>query len=369
MRVEFTPLDDSLVSACREFNERLRSHGEPPFLLPQAHAPRKVTRSLGGVEYTHYVALDRTGMVRGGMLLMEQRGWLQNETIRLINIQSPLSEGLFDRRFSGVALQMLRFTLARSPYLYAVGMGHEQNPFPRLLRAAGWSVTSVPFSVWIQNSRRFLHQISPLRHGFRMVLAQIAAASGVSTAMLLAWQLAHRPRFTRHYSLESAHCWPVGLNTIWEQCRQQISLSVLRDEETLASVYPDDQIRLRRFLLRHHGEIVGWSVGIATSMVQNQYFGDLCVGTILDGLASAEHLPALLALTRDALVDLGAELILTNQTHHLWLAELRQLGFLSAPSNYVLATSGALNAALKANPDKSSRMHFSRGDGDGRNHL
>jgi len=116
MRVEFTPLDDSLVSACREFNERLRSHGEPPFLLPQAHAPRRVTRSLGGVEYTHYVALDRTGMVRGGMLLMEQRGWLQNETIRLINIQSPLSEGLFDRRFSGVALQMLRFTLARSPY-------------------------------------------------------------------------------------------------------------------------------------------------------------------------------------------------------------------------------------------------------------
>jgi len=39
MKIEFTPLSAELVPACRAFNERLRRHGEPPFLLPEEAPP------------------------------------------------------------------------------------------------------------------------------------------------------------------------------------------------------------------------------------------------------------------------------------------------------------------------------------------
>ena len=43
-------------------------------------------------------------------------------------------------------------------------------------------------------------------------------------------------------------------------------------------------------------------------------------------------------------------------------------GFLAGPSNYLLATSKAMTD-LVSPPDAASRIHLTRGDGDGRIHL
>jgi hypothetical protein len=79
----------SLVPACRTFNQRMRAHGEPPFLLPEDASANEGAATHGGVCRNHYVAVDERGAVRGGVPLMEQRGWLGSAVIPLINILAP----------------------------------------------------------------------------------------------------------------------------------------------------------------------------------------------------------------------------------------------------------------------------------------
>jgi hypothetical protein len=368
MKVEFSPLTAALIPACREFNNRLRRHGEPLFALPEEAPPERLA-SPDGIKWTHYVAVDEGGAVRGGVLLMEQRGWLGQRVIPLLNVQSPLSEGTVDRAYSGVGLRMLQFLMRRNPHVYAVGMGSEQNSFARLLVAAGWPVARVPFQFAVIHAARCLREIQPLRHGSKRIFARGLAASGLGDAATAAWRLTHRRPSLRGYSFETATLWPTDLDTIWDRCRSDFDFSVVRDAGGVADLHPVTQGRLQKYLLRKSGEIVGWSVGLVTAMNSNPHFGDLRVGTILDALAPPEHLDALFTHTYDSLCELGADLIVSNQAHERWQSALGRLGFLSGPSNYLMALSKPLTSALKPEPGTPSRVYLSRADGDGRVNL
>jgi hypothetical protein len=368
MKIEFTPLTEALLPACRAFNSRLRGHGEPPFVLPE-DAPPAPPAAPGGIARTQYVALDQTGAVRGGVLLAEQRGWLAGREIALVNVQSPLSEGIIDRAYSGVGFQMLRFIARRGEFAYAVGMGSDQNPFPRLLKAAGWSVSLVPFQFAVIQASEVLRELAPLRQGHRRALARIAAVTGFGTAALTAWRAAHPNPPLRGYSLDPAAFEPGHLDLLWAQCREAFTFAAARDARAVESLHPATQPRLRRFILHHRGEPAGWSAGLLTEMRDNPHFGNLTVATILDALAPGDHLPALLALTRDAMAELGAALVIANNTHARWREACRRLGFLSAPSNYVLGLSKPLAAALQSTPEGFSHAYVTRADGDGRLHL
>jgi hypothetical protein len=248
-------------------------------------------------------------------------------------------------------------------------MGSERNPFARLLMAAGWPVTRIPFQFAVIQAARCLREIEPLRRGRKRTFARLAAASGLGAVAAAVWRLTRRRPSLRGYSLESAVRWPDALNAVWDRCRGELDFSVVRDAPAVADLHPDSQPRLKRYLLRSGGEIVGWSVGLVTAMQRNPHFGDLNVGTILDALAPPEHLDALLAHTQDALCGLGADLIVANHTHARWRERLRRLGFLSGPSNYLVAMSQPLASAIRAQPGSSERVYISRGDGDGRLNL
>jgi hypothetical protein len=369
MKIEFTPLTGALVPACRAFNSRLRLHGEPLFVLPEEAPPPEPPAAPGGIARTQYVAVDETGAVRGGVLLVEQRGWLAGREIALVNVQSPLTEGIVDRAFAGVGFQMLRFIARRGEFAYAVGMGSDQKPFPRLLKAAGWSVSLVPFQFAVIQAAPVLRELAPVRQGHRRTLARLAAATGLGAAAATAWRAAHPNPPLRGYSLEQAAFEPGHLDLAWARCREAFTFAAARDAQAVESLHPATQPRLRRFVLRRGGEPLGWSAGLVTEMRDNPHFGNLTVATILDALAPGDHLPALLALTRDALADLGAALVIANNTHARWREVCRRLGFLSAPSNYVLGLSKPLAAVLQSLPEGLSRAYVTRADGDGRLHL
>jgi hypothetical protein len=368
MKVEFLPLTEPLIPACRAFNERITSRGKPLFLLPET-AQLADPGSPGGVQRSHHVAVDEDGEVRGGVLLAEQRGWLAGHTVTLVNIQSPLSEGAFDRRFLSVSLQMLKFVSQRSPYLYVVGMGGEQSALARFLTAAGWRVTLAPFLFSVVRACKVLREVGSFQHGPQRSVARLAATTGLGALGSGLWQLAHRTAGLNGYALEPVSGWPAEVDSIWERNREDLAFSAVRDLPALNDLYPVSQHRLYRFLLLSNGRAVGWSTGIVTAMKNDQYFGNLSVGTILDGLAAREHLRALLVLSQAELRRLGADLIITNQTHIQWRKQLRRLGFLVGPSNYALAISKSLAAALQKIPDSESRIHVNRGDGAGRLHL
>jgi hypothetical protein len=358
MKVEFVPLSASLLPACAAFNERLREGGETQFYLPEEVPSLR----SGGIAWTHYVAVDEGASVRGGVLLMEQRGWLNQTEIPLVNIQSPISEGIVDRAWSGVGLRLLQFLTRRSPFVYAVGMGSVQNPFARLLTAASWEVRPVPFQFAVLSADRFLREIGPLRAGRKKIPARLLASTGLGATANALWRAARRRPLSRGAVLEQVSHWPDELDEVWKRCRQGIGFSSVRDAQAAADLYPEE--RINRFVLRAGGDVAGWSACLVSPMQDNPYFGNLVVGTILDALAPPSQLPHLLSQTTDALASLGADLIVTNQTHSLWREHFRRLGYVDGPSNFLLALSKPLKTGVR--PDDT---YVSRGDGDGRINL
>jgi hypothetical protein len=61
------------------------------------------------------------------------------------------------------------------------------------------------------------------------------------------------------------------------------------------------------------------------------------------------------------LEEARCDLLVSNQTHPVWIESLRRQGFFRGPSNFILALSPAFEACRPA----GSSAHFNRADGDG----
>jgi hypothetical protein len=108
----------------------------------------------------------------------------------------------------------------------------------------------------------------------------------------------------------------------------------------------------------------GWAVLLDTQMRGHKQFGDMRVGTIVDGLAPLESVAAVVRAATALLESRGVDLIVSNQMHNAWSRALLEAGFRRGPSNYLLALSPAFGV-----PGNETEFHFSRGDGDGPVHL
>jgi hypothetical protein len=179
-----------------------------------------------------------------------------------------------------------------------------------------------------------------------------------------------RPALSRApgLKLDPVTAWGPWADGIWQQYRTQCSFAVVRDRTTLDQFYPLDD-RVMATLVSQGAMPIGWAAWLITDMHDDHYFGNLRVATILDCIAAPRFaLPVARAITKHLEEASGADLIITNQDHAQWIAAFRQAGFLAAASNYLLATSKQLTAAI-ASGGGEQRIHLTRGDGDGRIHL
>jgi hypothetical protein len=147
--------------------------------------------------------------------------------------------------------------------------------------------------------------------------------------------------------------------------RDRLTFAVVRDLAALKILYPDTDERYRIYRVERQGQTVGWTVCMLTAMRNHHYFGNLTVGTVLDGLALDGHEPAVAALTVNALAESDADLVITNQSFGGWQRAYRAAGLVLGPSNYLLATSPELTRTVI----DRDHVHVVRGDGDGRIHL
>src|SRR4051812_29541820 len=133
MPLQFVPNAPELAGAIPEFNRRMRERkAHTSFLLPEEF-DANVELSSPGIRREQFLVVDRE-QVRGGVIELDQPGWLNGEQVRALNYQSPLSEGIVESRFAGVGLQIVKYMQNRSPAVYIVGMGSTSNPLPRLLK-------------------------------------------------------------------------------------------------------------------------------------------------------------------------------------------------------------------------------------------
>jgi len=366
MPLKLLPFEEIHVPAAVAFNQRMiEGHANCDFLLPTGVGGNRSTPD-DPIHWTRYVAVDGDE-VHGGILAMDQPGWLNGQNVRALNFQSPLSEGIVNSKYSVVAMQMVKFMQKQADAVFMVGMGSPEKPLPKLLVASGWSMRPIPFLFRVHHAGNFLRELRMLRTSpLKRIAAQAARLTGLGAAGLTVMQ---RRRTRGSGTIRRQEGWGAWADDIWQRCRNHCSFAVQRDRRTLESLYPASDPRTIILLVERDAKPVGWSVCFNAALENNRHFGNLRVGSILDCMADANAMALTAVLTDREMASQGVDLVVVNHSHAAWVQAFRSAGFLAGPSNYLLALSKRLTELVRAEPQGEERMHVTRGDGDGRIHL
>jgi hypothetical protein len=364
MAIAIVPLTRDLEPAVQRFNQRMRDGDAPSaFLLPE----RAATPKTGIVRAQQFVAVEGEE-VRGGILILEHPGYFDTRSTEagvrrdlVINLQAPLSEAIIDSRYAMVSIQLIRFAVKHCPMAYVVGMGSADRPLPRLLKASGWTVRPIPFFFQILRASASLRELQPLRRRPPLRLAAMLAGLTGIGAMVLA--IVQRPRVSAA-GLRSKQVTDKSEDgareddATWAAVEPRLSFSVVRDSTTLPQ-YLWRQVERHR--VYRSDACAGWFSLMLSSMRGHSYFGNLKVATLIDVIArDRADTAAIVVLAVHRAREEGCDLVVSNQLHRELQEALARAGFVRYSSNFLLATSSALSAAMR---DESSLI--SRQDGDG----
>lgn len=364
--MRFVPFDESHVAAVKDFNQRmLAGHADSEFLLA-TEPDRRLRLADDPIQWTQYVVLDDEA-VRGGVITMDQPGWIDGRPIRAVNFQSPLSEGIVDAKYTMVAMQLVKFMQKQGETGYCAGMGSSERPLPKLLMASGWSLRPIPFLFRVHRAGNFLRELRMLHTTLlRRTAASAARFSGIGALGLAVMQ---RRRNVIRESIRQVTTWGDWADEIWQSCRAGCSFAVQRDRCTLESLYPPSDPRTKILLIERDGSPVGWSVCFNVQLSNHRHFGDLQLASILDCMAQPDVTVATAVLTDREMSSQGADLVVVNHSHLDWVRAFRSAGFFPAPSNYLLAMTKRMTELVLSTTHGADRIHVTRGDGDGRIHL
>jgi hypothetical protein len=357
--------------ATRAFNARLRAADALLFALPETAPAPNPNTSASGIEYRHFVVVDDAGEVRGGYFIRTQPFYVRGQIHRVGHYNAPLSEGIVDKRYAAVGAVMLAHALAEQPLLFAMGMGGRDRPLPRMLRAMGWPILEVPFYFRILNARRFLRNIGPLRGRWdRRLAADVLAFSGLGGLALKGIQKARtRNRFDRRYKRQDIRDFSEWPDPIWQASSEQYSFSAVRTTDYLRFIFPHRDPRYYGVQLTEADTLAGWVEMLDCQLRDRSYFGEMRVAALVDGIGPAATIPSLIHCGVEAAKARNADIVISNQMHRDWTSALKAAGFWQGPSNYLLALSKELRKLLEPLEEAIPRIHFNRGDGDGRVNL
>jgi hypothetical protein len=220
----------------------------------------------------------------------------------------------------------------------------------------------------LQGSPFFRH-LGPL-HSSRMrsMVAHVLAASGAGHAgMSMLHRVRTRASFDRRFAIAPAVQFDDWADQVWRETSEQYSFSAVRDSNYLRFLYRGDQLAPTR--LDEAGKPRGWTQLMHCKPKNASFFGGMRVMALVDGAATRAAVPSLVLAAVEQARQEKADLLFSNQMHGDWTEGLRSCGFLQGPSNYLLALSKGLMKLLDPLSDAVSRIHFNRGDGDGRVNL
>ena len=367
MAVRIVPYTESETAAARAFNQRmLAASAASDFLLPESPPPDGAGEERA-IRAVYYLAME-DGAVRGGLVLGDYPASLSGAAITATVCIAPLSEGIIDSKYSMLGMQFVKFLKKHTQYGFATGMGDPANPYPRLLKASGWTILRVPFFFRVCRSGRFLREIGVLKSTpARRALALAASSTGLGAVGIAAAQSRGWLNLPGDVSVKTVDDWGPWVDEIWDAVRGLCSFSVARDFRTLRDLYPPEP-RLIRYSILRGGRPIGWATAYDTAMRDSKFFGNMRVATILDCVARPDDIgPAVASVSRE-LKRRGVDLIISNQSHGAWQNAFRRAGFLAGPSNYCLGLSPPVAESVRAGLGEAA-IYLTRGDGDGRMHV
>lgn len=372
MAFAIKPYTEDLIPAVKDFNCRLEAGGAPPeFRFPEDPTPEWLPKVDNRRIYQEFFLLVEKDAVRGGYVFKNQDFSLWGKVQPIGYLHWPISEGLVNKAYAWVALQMLRHGLELQRLIYGLGMGgYDAGPLPQMLKALGWSMCTVPFHFKVNCPKQFLKEIQALRRTrARSLMMDIAAITGTGGVALKILQSALAKRGSPEERTQEIHGFCSWADNLWNECKGRYAMIAVRDCDALNILYPSNSKRFLCYKTTRGGTILGWTVVLDTQMRDHKYFGNMRVGSIVDCLALPEDASAVIRGATLALEERAVDLIVSNQLHAAWSAALRNAGFLSGPSNFLFAASRELTKLLRPFDLKAAEVHMTRGDGDGPIHL
>lgn len=371
MSITIVPFTEDRREEVRHFNRRLREGGVE-IQFPDSHVADWLPRTDESTVYQEYfLAVDDDGVVRGGYILKTQDFFIDGRIRTIADLRLPLSEGIVNPDYNFLGLQLVTNALARQPLLFALGMGGYSQALPQLLKAMRWKIAPVPFMFRVGRAGPFLRNITALRtSGLRRMACDVAASTGLGWLVLKsanALQTSYRvPNTATYEEVDSFGEWS---DALWDVGKDKYTLAAVRDAAVLRALYPCEDKRFIRLKVLRGGKPIGWVVGLATAMSEHKQFGDMKVGTIVDGFSLPGDALDVLCCARTVLEARGVDVVVSNQSHADWTGALSQCAFRQGPTNFLFATSPKLARLVPAFPDALAAFHLNRGDGDGPIHL
>jgi hypothetical protein len=368
--MEIVPLSSAHHSALERMNAKLAAAGSR-WRFPAKERPSDAERLPVWEE--SFVAVEGEECY-GGYVIKHQRFYLRNRPLELANLQLPLSLGEVESAYGHVSAALLIDLLRRNPRCYALGLGSEDSQLARLLAAAGWEHTAVPFYFNVKAGNRFARSIrlpadkSRLQAALRVLGHLRAAGIALRARQTLRSRRASGPPPQRGRARELA-AFDGAADELFSRHAGSYSLVADRCAAALNALYPDHDDRFIRLSVESAGRPIGWALLLDTAMRDDKYFGDLRVGTLVDCFAAPADAPAIVAAADDVLGRRGVDLVISNQLHPAWCAALERAGYQRGPSNFFFYYSQGLAGALSEVPDWERGIHMNRGDGEGPTHL
>jgi len=363
------PQDRELVV---RFNERIAEGGIDYQYPLDVRLPGEPANGDAGPAFRKLLIIEDGQEMRGGLILHHTTLFVRGEERPFCWSLLPISEGTIERTHSMAMLILMKHALEYQPFLTGLGVGSMDEDAAQFLVRLRWRHETVPFLFYPVRPARLLKGLEYVRRRSAVQVAGLAAAyTGAASAFGWGWDRRRRRRTDRldiEASLEPS--FGTWADEAFERYRSDYGAVVRRDAAAMNVVYREGDPRYSRLRVRDRtsGVDVGWVVVIHKQMSGDDYFGDLKVGTLVDGFGPPGETSRLVAAGLEHLIEAGVDVAVANWSHSAWVEATRSLGFLRGPSNFFFFVSPEGKPLLE-NGCPLPDIHLARGDGDGPGRL
>jgi len=371
MNIRFA--EDSDLAAIGRLNGRLKAGGrEEEMPLNPALPGEAQYRPEGFPVYRRMIIAEDGQEVRAAMMLCRHNIFIHGERRDFCWTKMPLSEGIVDLKYSLAIVQLMKKAVDYQPFLMGVGAGTSTSEGYRLFAKLRWRIQPVPFFFYpvrvskVLRGMRYFNGNAKLRYG---ALLGAYSGAGACVSGLLTLRRKLLGDFSG-YEVSVVEGFDGWADHVFAKSVSEYAAAIRSDATSLNIVYPPDDRRYIRLRVKRKsaGHDAGWVVVASKQMRDNHYFGDLKVGTLVDGFGRLEDAPLLVAAGLDHLIGIGADIIVANFSHTAWVEACRRSGMFSGPSNFQLFVSPK-GGPLLEDSCPLHQIHVARGHSDGMDNL
>jgi len=340
----FAPGDDEAIN---RFNARLKEGGSPLCMYSE---PKSALRTSTDLPNEQLLVVTEGDEIRGGVFLRQAPFQFGTQVKSVGWIKWPISESLVDKSYAGRVTECILSGLqAVQPNLMMVGLGGHHAPFAKFLAKHGWSGSIVPTFVLPLHAHQIATELPHLRRrqGFRLA-ASFTRWSGLGRLgnLLLPTIASVRARTLAGTTTASVSADLVeNANSIWESVRLRYDALAIRDASWMQWSYPEEAPAVVRLSIMRGDRVIGWAIvqhHDRRKSTDHESYGRLRLGVIHDALCLPEDAESAFAATVLHLIEMGSDLIVTNQLHPSWQSAARRMGFLEAPPSFAFYRSPAI---------------------------